>query len=127
MKKIIQTDNAPAAIGTYSQAVQVHNTVYISGQIPLDPKTMKMVSNDFESQAHQVFKNLKAVVIAADGNFSQIVKLQIYLIDLEQFALVNEVMGQYFEAPYPARAAVQVSRLPKDALIEMDAVLQLDI
>ena len=127
MKKIINTDQAPAAIGTYSQAVQVHHTVYISGQIPLDPASMTMASETFEGQAHQVFKNLKAVVTAAGGEFSQVVKLQIYLIDLNQFAVVNEVMAAYFEAPYPARAAVQVSRLPKDAMIEIDAVLQLDI
>ncbi len=127
MKKIIKTDKAPAAIGTYSQAVQVGNTVYISGQIPLDPQTMLMASDDFKDQTKQVFENLKAVVAAAGGDFSQIVKLQIYLIDMDQFAVVNEVMASYFVAPYPARAAVQVSRLPKDSMIEMDAILHLDM
>ena len=126
MKKIIQTDQAPAAIGTYSQAVQVDRTVYISGQIPLDPKTMKMVSDDFAGQVKQVFDNLQAVVKASGGSFSKIVKLQIYLIDMDQFAVVNEIMSTYFDAPYPARAAVQVSRLPKDAKVEMDAILHLD-
>lgn len=126
MKKIIQTANAPAAIGTYSQAVQIDKTVYISGQIPLDPMTMTLVAGDFASQVKQAFNNLKAVVTAAGGNLSQIVKLQIYLIDMDDFAIVNEVMATYFEAPFPARAVVQVSRLPKDAAIEMDAILHLD-
>lgn len=126
MKKIIQTDQAPAAIGTYSQAVQVDRTVYISGQIPLDPKTMKIVSDDFAAQVKQVFNNLQAVVKASGGSFSKIVKLQIYLIDMDQFTVVNEIMSTYFDAPYPARAAVQVSRLPKDAKVEMDAILHLD-
>lgn len=125
MKKIIQTNNAPAAIGTYSQAVQVDKTVYISGQIPLDPKTMNIVSADFSAQAKQAFDNLKAIVEAAGGNFSHIVKLQIFLIDLENFSMVNNMMETFFEKPYPARAVVQVSRLPKEAMIEMDAVLYL--
>jgi reactive intermediate/imine deaminase len=123
MKKQIQTDNAPAAIGTYSQAIQAGNTVYISGQIPLNPKTMKMVVSDFHAQVKQAFDNLKAVAIAAGGDLSQIVKLTIYLQDMNQFAIVNEIMATYFEKPYPARAVVEISRLPKDADIEMDAIM----
>lgn len=125
MKKIIQTEKAPAAIGTYSQAVQVDKTVYISGQIPLDPVTMTIVQGDFSKAVKQAFDNLRAVVQAAGGQLSQIVKLQIYLIDMNDFAIVNEVMATYFESPFPARAVVQVSRLPKDAAIEMDAILHL--
>ena len=125
MKKIIETKNAPAAIGTYSQAVQVDKTVYISGQIPLDPKTMQMVTGDFRAQVQQAFENLKAIVVAAQGDLSRIVKLTIFLCDMNQFAIVNEVMATYFAAPYPARAVIEVSRLPKEALIEMDAVMVL--
>lgn len=127
MKKIIATEDAPAAIGTYSQAVQVGNTVYISGQIPLDPKTMAIVSDDFAMQVSRVFENLQAIAHAAGGDLSHIVKLQIYLMDMDSFPVLNDVMSTYFEIPYPARAAVQVSRLPKDVLIEMDAILQLDV
>lgn len=123
MKTIIQTTNAPAAIGTYSQAVVAGNTVYISGQIPLNPKTMKLVTSDFPAQVKQVFENVKAVAIAAGGDLSHIVKLNVYLQDMNQFAIVNEIMATYFEKPYPARAVVEVSRLPKDAGIEMDAIL----
>lgn len=123
MKTIIQTPNAPAVIGTYSQAVQAGNTIYVSGQIPLDPKTMTMVSDDFRSQVNQVFENLKAVITAAGTDFSHVVKLTVFLCDMNQFAIVNEVMAIYCEAPYPARAVVQVSRLPKDVAIEMDAIL----
>jgi len=123
MKTIIQTETAPAAIGTYSQAVRVDNTVYISGQIPLDPKTMTLVSGDFHTQVKRTFDNLQSIVIAAGGRLSQIVKLQIFLIDLDQFAIVNKVMAAYFESPYPARVTIQVSRLPKEAAIEIDAVL----
>ena len=126
-KTIIHTENAPAAIGTYSQAVQVGNTVYMSGQIPLDPKTMKLVTQDFKAQVRQVFDNLKAVAIAANGDLSDIVKLNVYLQDMNQFAIVNEVMATYFQAPYPARAVVEVSRLPKDVSVEMDAVMVLEI
>lgn len=126
-KIIIHTENAPAAIGTYSQAVQVGNTVYMSGQIPLDPKTMKLVTQDFKAQVRQVFDNLKAVAIAANGDLSDIVKLNVYLQDMNQFAIVNEVMATYFQAPYPARAVVEVSRLPKDVSVEMDAVMVLEI
>ncbi len=125
-RKIIQTDQAPAAIGTYSQAVQCGNTVYLSGQIPLDPQTMKLCDASMEEQIHRVFKNLSAVTQAAGGSLTKIAKLNIFLTDLSDFALVNEVMAQYFEAPYPARAAVQVSALPRDARIEADAVMVLD-
>lgn len=121
--KIIHTDLAPAAIGTYSQAVLAGNTLYISGQIPLDPKTMTMVSGEFHDQVKQAFQNLKAIVFAANATLSQVVKLQIYLQDMNQFPIVNEVMATFFEKPYPARAVVEVSRLPKDAAIEMDAIV----
>lgn len=121
-KATIHTDDAPAAIGTYSQAIKVNGTVYLSGQIPLVPETMTMVSSDFTEQAHQVFKNLSAVVQAAGGELKDIVKLNIYLTDLSNFPLVNEVMAQYFNEPYPARAAIGISQLPKDALIEADGV-----
>ena len=123
MKKIIQTDNAPSAIGTYSQAVQAGNTIYISGQIPLNPKTMKLMNADFKAEVRQVFDNLKAIAVAAGADLSHVVKLQVYLQDMNQFAIVNEIMATYFEAPYPARAVVEVSRLPKDVSVEMDAVL----
>ena len=122
-KAIISTDQAPAAIGTYSQAVKTHNTVYLSGQIPLDPATMTMVNESFEAEAHQVFKNIKAVCQAADGELSDIVKLNIFLTDLSNFATVNEIMAQYFKEPYPARAAIGVAQLPKDAQIEADGIM----
>jgi len=125
MKTIISTDNAPSAIGTYSQAVKVNNTVYLSGQIPLIPATMTVISEDFTEQTHQVFKNLVAVCEAAGGNINDMVKVNIFMMDLANFATVNEVMSQYFKQPYPARAAVQVSRLPKDVLIEIDGVMEL--
>ncbi|AOW77333.1 reactive intermediate/imine deaminase [Colwellia sp. PAMC 20917] len=125
MKTIISTDNAPSAIGTYSQAVKVNNTVYLSGQIPLIPETMTVVSEDFTEQTNQVFKNLVAVCEAAGGNINDMVKVNIFMMDLANFATVNEVMSQYFQQPYPARAAVQVSRLPKDVLIEIDGVMEL--
>lgn len=122
-KATIYTANAPAAIGTYSQAIKVNNTVYLSGQIPLDPVTMTLVDGDFAAQAHQVFKNLQAVCEAANGSLADIVKLNIYLTDLANFPIVNEVMGQYFQEPYPARAAIGISQLPRAALIEADGVL----
>lgn len=122
-KAIISTDQAPAAIGTYSQAVKTNNTVYLSGQIPLDPATMEMVNESFEMEAHQVFKNLTAVCRAADGELSDIVKLNIFLTDLANFATVNEIMAQYFTEPYPARAAIGVAQLPKDAQIEADGIM----
>ena len=125
IKEIIHTPDAPAAIGTYSQAVRVDQTVYLSGQIPLNPVTMDMVSSDAGEQIHQVFKNLHAVTLAAGGDLSDIVKLNVYLTDLANFPLVNEIMGQYFQAPYPARAALGVAALPKAAKVEMDAVMYL--
>lgn len=122
-KAIIHSDNAPAAIGTYSQAVKVNNTVYLSGQIPLDPKIMQLVEGDFAMQAHQVFKNLQAVCEAAGGSLKDVVKLNIYLTDLANFPVVNEVMGQYFKQPYPARAAIGINQLPRNSLIEADGVM----
>jgi len=124
-KEIISTDKAPAAIGTYSQAVKVDNTVYLSGQIPLVPATMEMVSDDFEAQVVQVFENMSAVCHAAGGSMKDIVKLNIFMIDLGNFATVNEVMSRYFEQPYPARAAIEVSALPKASQVEMDGVMVL--
>ena len=126
MKKIIiSTDNAPQAIGTYSQAVKTGSTVYLSGQIPLVPETMEMVEGDIKEQIHRVFKNLQAVTNAAGGELSDIVKLNIFLTDLSNFPQVNEVMAEYFQQPYPARAAIGVSALPKDAGVEMDGVMEL--
>ena len=122
-KAIISTDKAPAAIGTYSQAVKVNNTVYLSGQIPLIPETMEMVGNDFRAQATQVFKNLSAVCEAANGDLGQIVKLNLYLTDLSNFPIVNEVMAEFFQPPYPARAAVGVKELPKAAMVEAEAIM----
>lgn len=124
-KTIIQTNKAPAAIGTYSQAVKAGNTVYLSGQIPLIPETMELVES-FEDQVHQVFKNLSAVCNAAGTTLNHISKLNIFMIDLGHFATVNEIMAQYFEKPYPARAAIGVKELPKGAQIEMDAIVSLD-
>jgi reactive intermediate/imine deaminase len=122
-KAIINTDKAPKAIGTYSQAVKVNNTVYLSGQIPLDPTTMTLVDGDFAAQTHQVFKNLKAVCEAADGSLADIVKLNIFLTDLSNFATVSEVMAEYFVEPYPARAAIGVKELPKGSVVEADGVM----
>lgn len=122
-KAIISTTKAPQAIGTYSQAVKTGNTVFLSGQIPLDPQTMTLVGGDFRAQAHQVFRNLQAVCEAAGGSLQDMVKVNIFLTDLSNFAAVNEVMAQYFAEPYPARAAIGVNELPKGALIEIDGVL----
>ena len=122
-KAIIHTDQAPAAIGTYSQAIKVNNTVYLSGQIPLDPETMEIVSDDVAIQITQVFDNLTAVCEAAGGDLSSIVKLNIFLTDLSNFPIVNEIMGQYFAEPYPARAAIGVRALPKDSRVEMDGIM----
>lgn len=122
-KTIIQTDKAPAAIGTYSQAVKVDNTVYISGQIPLDPATMEVVEGGIDAQITRVFDNLTAVSEAAGGGLKDVVKLNIYLTDLSNFPTVNEIMAKYFNEPYPARAAIEVSALPKAVGVEMDAVL----
>ena len=125
-KTIIQTDKAPAAIGTYSQAVRHQQTVYISGQIPLVVETMEFISDDIKEQIHQVFKNLSAISVAAGGDLNHIVKLNIFLTDLSCFATVNQIMAEYFQQPFPARAAVGVSELPKGALVEMDAIMALD-
>ncbi|GAA0786582.1 MULTISPECIES: RidA family protein [Pseudomonadati] len=124
-KIIIATDKAPQAIGTYSQAVKVGSTVYLSGQIPLDPVTMTMVSDEFSAQVVQVFENLTAVCAAAGGNMSDIVKLNIFLTDLSHFATVNDIMSRYFQQPYPARAAIGVKELPKGSLVEMDGIMEL--
>lgn len=123
-KQTIKTEYAPAAIGTYSQAVKAGDTVYLSGQIGLDPQKMELVSG-IDAQVRQVFDNLKAVTKAAGGNMSDIVKLNIFLTDLSHFALVNSIMTEYFAEPFPARAAVGVAALPKDALVEADAVMVL--
>ncbi|MGM0571039.1 RidA family protein [Marinobacter sp.] len=122
-KSIIQTDAAPEAIGTYSQAVKAGDTVYLSGQIPLDPETMEVVAGDFADKTRRVFENLKAVCEAAGGGLQDIVKLNIYMTDLANFATVNEVMATYFQEPYPARAAIGVAALPKGVPVEMDAVM----
>ncbi|KPD21122.1 MULTISPECIES: RidA family protein [Idiomarina] len=124
-KVIISTDKAPAAIGTYSQAVKIGTTVYLSGQIPLVPETMELVSEDFTAQAEQVFKNLTAVCEASGGELQDMIKVQIYLTDLGQFAIVNEVMAKHFRQPYPARAAIGVKQLPKGAQIEIDGIMEL--
>lgn len=124
-RKVIHTDQAPQAIGTYSQAVQSGNTVYLSGQIPLVPETMEMVDGDMEAQIVRVFENLAAVTQAAGGDLNDIAKLNIFLTDLSHFPLVNEVMARYFTQPYPARAAIGVASLPKDAGVEMDGVMEL--
>ena len=125
IKEIISTDKAPQAIGTYSQAVKTGSTVYLSGQIPLIPETMEMIEGDIKQQIHRVFQNLQAVASAAGGDLSDVVKLNIFLTDLADFPQVNEVMAEYFQQPYPARAAIGVSALPKDAGVEMDAILHL--
>jgi reactive intermediate/imine deaminase len=123
--KPISTPDAPAAIGTYSQAVRAGDTVYLSGQIPLDPRTMKIVEGDFEAQARRVFDNLRAVCRAAGGDFDRVVRVTVYLTDLANFAKVNEVMSQSFKEPYPARAAIGVASLPRGSLVEVDAVMYL--
>ena len=125
MPKPVHTDQAPAAIGTYSQAVQAGKTVYLSGQIPLDPDSMTLVEGPVETQVRQVFRNLAAVARAAGGGLENAVKLTVYLVDLADFGTVNEVMAEFFTAPYPARAAVQVAALPKAARVEVDAILVL--
>jgi reactive intermediate/imine deaminase len=125
-RRVIHTDRAPQAIGTYAQAVRVGDTVYLSGQIPLDPDTMELVQGGMEAQIRRVFDNLAAVAQAAGGGLADIAKLNIFLVDLEHFPLVNQVMTQYFETPYPARAVVGVASLPKGASVEMDAVLVLN-
>jgi reactive intermediate/imine deaminase len=124
-REIIHTDQAPQAIGTYSQAVKTGTTVYLSGQIPLVPETMEMVAGDMEAQIRRVFDNLAAVCQAAGGSLNDMVKLNIFLTDLSHFPLVNEVMAGYFQQPYPARAAIGVASLPKGAGVEMDGILEL--
>lgn len=124
-RQIISTDKAPQAIGPYSQAVRVSNTVYLSGQIPLIPETMELTQGDIDAQIHQVFRNLSAVADAAGGSFSDFVKLNIFLTDLGHFPRVNELMKAYFDEPYPARAAIGVAELPKGAQVEMDAIMEL--
>ena len=125
-REVIQTDKAPQAIGTYSQAVRAGNTVYLSGQIPLVPESMEMVEGNMEAQIKRVFDNLSAVATAAGGSLTDITKLNIFLTDLGHFPLVNQVMAKYFQQPYPARAAVGVAALPKDAAVEMDAIMVLN-
>ncbi|SFK41282.1 RidA family protein [Lysobacter sp. cf310] len=125
-KEIINTANAPAAIGPYSQAVRVGATVYLSGQIPLDPASGLVIEGDIEAQAHRVFLNLKEVCEAAGGSLEQIVRLGLFLTDLGNFGKVNAVMGEYFNAPYPARSTVQVSALPRGVAFEADAIMVLD-
>ena len=124
-RTIVSTDRAPQAIGTYSQAVRTAQTVYLSGQIPLDPVSMQMVEGDMRSQVVRVFENLQAVAEAAGGTLADVVKLNVYLTDLSHFPLVNEVMASYFHEPYPARAVVGVAALPRAATIEIDAVMVL--
>ena len=125
-RTIIQTDQAPKAIGTYSQAVKTGNTIYLSGQIPLDPASMELVGDDMSAQIRRVFDNLSAVAKAAGGSLQDIAKLNVFLTDLGHFALVNEIMAGYFSEPYPARAAVGVASLPKGAQVEMDAIMVLE-
>ena len=125
-KQIIHTDGAPQAIGTYSQAVKVGNTVYLSGQIPLEPATMQLAAGGMEAQIRRVFDNLAAVARASGGSLADTVKLNVFLTDLGHFVLVNQIMAEYFQKPYPARAAIGVAALPRGAQVEMDAVLVLD-
>jgi reactive intermediate/imine deaminase len=124
-RQIISTPNAPAAIGTYSQAVRVNNTVYLSGQIPLDPATMQMVTGDIDAEIRRVLENLKAVATAAGGTLNHAVKVTVFLTDLAHFGRVNEIMTTYFQQPYPARAAIGVAALPKGARVEMECILEL--
>lgn len=124
-KQIISTPDAPAAIGVYSQAVRVGNTIWVSGQIPLDPRTKELVQGDVEAQVRQVFENLKAIVAAAGASFDDVVKATVFLIDLSHFGLVNKVMAEYFREPYPARAAVGVAALPRGAQIEVECIVAL--
>lgn len=125
MKQVITTDKAPRAVGTYSQAVKSGNTVYLSGQVPLIPETMELVSGDIKANVRQVFENLSAVATAAGGSLSHIVKLNVYLLDMENFSEINEVVTEYFQAPFPARAVVAVKQLPLNAPVEVEAVMVL--
>jgi len=124
-KLAIHTDKAPAAIGVYSQAIKAGNTVYVSGQIPLIPETGEMISDNIEDQIHQVFKNMQAIAEESGGDLSNAVKVTVFLTDLSNFGAVNEIMAQYFPEPYPARAALEISALPKGALVEADAILSI--
>jgi reactive intermediate/imine deaminase len=124
-KQIISTPDAPAAIGTYSQAVRVGNTIWVSGQIPLDPRTKELVTGGIEAEIRRVFDNLKAIVAAAGATFDHVVKANVYLTDLSHFALVNKVMAEYFREPYPARAAVGVAALPRGAQVEVECIVAL--
>ena len=124
-REIIKTDQAPQAIGTYSQAVKVGSTVYLSGQIALDPDSMTLVDGDTEAEIRRVFDNLQAVARAAGGSLKDMAKLNVFLVDLANFATVNQVMAEYFQEPYPARAAIGVASLPRDASVEMDGILEL--
>ncbi|MDX1488898.1 MAG: RidA family protein [Acidiferrobacterales bacterium] len=126
-RQVIKTNQAPAAIGTYSQAMQIGSTVYLSGQIPLDPQTMELVQGDMRAQIERVFRNLQAVADAAGGGLADIVRLTVYLTDLSHFALVNEVMASFFSEPYPARVAIGVAALPKGAAVEMDGIMELNV
>lgn len=123
--QIIQTENAPAAIGPYSQAVNAGGVLYVSGQIPLHPQTGEIVSGGISAQTTQVLENMKAIVEAAGGDMSKVVKVTIYIVDMQQFATVNQIYGTYFSAPFPARACVEVSKLPKGVEVEMDAIVHL--
>jgi reactive intermediate/imine deaminase len=125
-RTIISTADAPAAVGTYSQAVKVGNTVYVSGQIPLDPKSGQLVTTSMDAQIRRVFDNLKAIITASGGTFASETKLNVFVTDLSHFALLNQIMAEYFQEPYPARAAIQVAALPKGAAVEMDCVLELE-
>lgn len=122
---VISTPHAPQAIGTYSQAVKCGNTVYVSGQIPLDPANGELVPGDMDAQIRRVFENLKAILAAAGGDFSHVAKLNVFLVDLGHFALVNKIMSEYFKQPYPARAAIGVAALPRGAAVEMDCIVEL--
>jgi len=126
MRSIISTPFAPKAVGTYSQAVRCGSTVYVSGQIPLDPASGNLVQGSMDAQIRRVFDNLQAIVKAADADFSKVAKLNVYLTDLSHFALLNQIMAEYFQEPFPARAAVQVAALPKGAAVEMDCVVELE-
>lgn len=124
-RSIISTPHAPQAVGTYSQAVRCGNTVYVSGQIPLDPTSGQLIDGSMDAQIRRVFDNLQAIVSAAGGEFSHVAKLNVFLTDLTHFALLNQIMAEYFKEPYPARAAIQVAALPKGAAVEMDCVVEL--
>ena len=126
MRTIIHTPHAPKAVGAYSQAVKCGSTVYVSGQIPLDPATTELVQGPMDAQIRRVFENLRAIVSAAGGDLSKVAKLNVFLVDLSHFALLNKVMAEYFQEPFPARAAVQVAALPKGAEVEMDCIVELD-